>query len=186
MARIRSAFAGRRILGAVIIWAVAVLGSAAMFSRGEVTGLGSVRSVSADNASTVWLRAGTYNIEEDPGQANFPPASGTLKAAGDDGQIPVRRLTSDISYTDIGGPLLGLGVWMPVTTFTITEPGRFDVTVPSQSGQIFVSQSLNQVILRTVPWLACLAAAVGAAIVFLCRRHRTRNMRGRQLRAAAA
>jgi hypothetical protein len=185
MSRIRSALAGRRLLGAVIIWAVFLLGSAAMFSRDEVAALDSVRPVSANMAGTFWLPAGTYNLEEDPGQGNFPPAAGTFRVAGHHGQIRVRRLTNDVSYADIGGPLLGLGVWMPVMAFSITEPARYDIAVPSDSGQIFISQSLSQVVLGTVPWLACMAATVVAMIVFLFRRHTARNVTGGQLWVAA-
>jgi hypothetical protein len=151
-----------------------LLVSAALFAQGEVAGLRSVHVVSGSRPVAVWLHPGSYSLDQDPIAA---PGKGFYSVTGPDGPVHLRVTSFNLSPSGIAGPLLGLGMFSPAATFSVSKAGRYWITIRVRGlGKIFVTDNYGHVAAHTAPWIACMLVALVLGIVSA---RRLRRLRGR-------
>lgn len=138
---------------------------APVFAASETAGLGTVRPLYPMRASTLGLAPGSYSLDEDPDASGFPVDRADLEITGPDGPVRARETPYEISPSDIGGMLLGVGMSVQAARLKVDKAGvyRFSVTDPGAGSVLYISEPFSTSFLRTGPW----ALAVIAALITL-------------------
>jgi hypothetical protein len=144
-----------------------------------MAGLQSVHALYPLRIASVWLKPGSYCIDEDPDAFDFPVSLSELTITGPDGLVRATQTPYDISPADLGGLLLGVGMYVQADRFKVTRGGvyHFSVTDPEGGSPLFVSEPYSASARRTGPW----ALLIIAALITLARTAlRLRSRRRRQ------
>jgi len=152
-----------RLLAAVVVLAVSV----PAFVASELAGLRTVHVIYPRRPASLALAAGGYSLDQDPDATGFPEAGSAIVITGPDGSVRAWVTAYDLSPTDFGGPLLGLGTFAQEARFTVARAGVYRVSVldPLAGARLFVSETYAASLIRSGPWLAAIIAALIAITI---------------------
>jgi hypothetical protein len=170
-------------------WIVQVLGVAAAtllacasgFAVSELAVLSTVQIAHAQQPAVIHLDAGTYDVSQDIGDADFPDDSTELSITGPGGTVLVRTVPSVLSFDDPAAAFLGAWDCSPVMKFTIRQTGQYRVIIKDSHGMsgAWITEPYTSVIRQVVPWASGLVAALlTIASCLVAAGPRWRRMRG--------
>lgn len=133
------------------------------FAVAEIAVLSTLHVVHAQHPAVIHLGAGTYDISEDIGDADFPTDATEISISGADGRVPGLTLSPKLTLDDRAGTFLGAWDCSPVVSFTIARAGPYRITVEQPDGisAVWISEPYADVDRHVLPW------AVGVAVALL-------------------
>ncbi len=157
----------RRTAILLTITFAALLASVPAFAISEMTGLRTVHALYPLRTALVRLGPGSYSLDEDPDAFDFPVNFGDLIITGPDGPVHAQETPYAMSPGDLGGLLLGVGIYVQAARFKVSHAGvyHFSVADPDAGSPLFVSEPYSASAWRTGPW----ALAIIAALIMLAR-----------------
>jgi hypothetical protein len=99
--------------------------------------------IQGPNTSKAELAAGHYDIYQDPGGVDeYPLPTNSISIRESQRQVSVSGSSTKVSPFEVASPLLGTGLYAPVASFTVSEPGvySFEIKQPRDT-KVFVAQT---------------------------------------------
>jgi hypothetical protein len=136
-----------------------------------------VHTVSSARSASLALRAGPYQVYQDPGVLSLGNSPGEIRVTGPAGRIRVHALMWNVKPSDAAAPVLGIGLFVSVAGFTIPRAGTYRVAISRAAGgeKVFVGEPLSTALRATGPP----AAGVAAGVILMAAGWRWPRRRGR-------